>query len=60
VLLSGIALLIARRSLTDSSSGANQTKSNKKDPVRFERSALRAWASPYALLTGGLIFILFT
>ena len=23
----------------------------------FERSALRAWASPYALLTGGLIFI---
>jgi MFS transporter, FHS family, glucose/mannose:H+ symporter len=57
VLLSGIALLIARRSPTDSSSGANQTKPNKKDPVRFERSALRAWASPYALLTGGLIFI---
>ena len=56
-LLSGIALLIARRSLTDSSSGPNQTKPNQKDPARFERSALRAWASPYALLTGGLIFI---
>ena len=57
VLLSGIALLIARRSLTDSSSGANQTKPNQKDPARFERSALRAWASPYALLTGGLIVV---
>ena len=56
-LLSGIAFLIARRSLTDSSSGANQTKPNQKDPARFERSALRAWASPYALLTGGLIFV---
>ena len=57
VLLSGIALLIARRSLTDSSFGANQTKPNQTDPARFERSALRAWASPYALLTGGLIVI---
>ena len=56
-LLSGIALLIARRSLADSSSGPNQPKPNQKDPARFERSALRTWASPYALLTGGLIFI---
>ena len=56
-LLSGIALLIARRSLMDSSSGANQPKPNQKDPLRFEQSALRAWASPYGMLTGGLIFI---
>jgi MFS transporter, FHS family, glucose/mannose:H+ symporter len=56
-LLSLIALLIARRSVTDSSSGPHQPKPNQKDPARFERSALRAWASPYALLTGGLIFI---
>jgi len=56
-LLSGIAFLIARRSLADSSSGPNRPKPNPKDPARFERSALRAWASPYALLTGGLIFI---
>ena len=56
-LLSGIALLIARRSLMDSSSGANQPKPNQKDPLRFERSAVRAWASPYGMLTGGLIFI---
>ena len=56
-LLSGIALLIARRPLTDSSSGPNQPKPSQKDPPPFERSALHGWASPYALLTGGLIFI---
>jgi FHS family glucose/mannose:H+ symporter-like MFS transporter len=56
-LLFGIALLIARRPLMDSASGPNQPKPNQKDPPPFERSALRAWASPYALLTGGLIFI---
>ena len=56
-LLFGIALLIARRPLTDSSSGANQPKPNQKDPPPFERSTVHAWASPYALLTGGLIFI---
>ena len=56
-LLLGIALLIARRPLTDLSSRANQPQPNQKDPPPFERSALRAWASPYALLTGGLIFI---
>ena len=55
-LLFGIALLIARRPLTDSSSGPNQPKPNRKDPPAFERSALHAWASPYALLTGGLMF----
>jgi MFS transporter, FHS family, glucose/mannose:H+ symporter len=56
-LLSGIALLIARRSLTDSSSEPDQGKPKREDPAPFERSALRAWASPYALLVGGLIFI---
>ncbi len=56
-LLSGIALLVARRSLTDSSSGSHQAKPNRKDLARFERSGLRAWASPYALLSGALIFI---
>jgi MFS transporter, FHS family, glucose/mannose:H+ symporter len=56
-LLLGIALLIARRPLTDLSSRANQPQPNQKDPSPFERSALRAWASPYGLLTGGLIFI---
>jgi MFS transporter, FHS family, glucose/mannose:H+ symporter len=56
VLLSGIALLIARRSLTNSSFGSNQPRQNQ-NPAPFERSALHAWASPYALLTGGLIFI---
>jgi MFS transporter, FHS family, glucose/mannose:H+ symporter len=56
-LLFGIALLIARRTLTDSSSGPDLPKPNQKDPPPFERSALRAWASPYAMLTGGLIFI---
>jgi MFS transporter, FHS family, glucose/mannose:H+ symporter len=50
-------LLIARRPLTDSSSGLDQPKPNQKDLSPFERSALRAWASPYALLTGGLIFV---
>jgi MFS transporter, FHS family, glucose/mannose:H+ symporter len=53
-LLFGIALLIARRPFTDSSSGPNQRKPSQKDP--FERSVLHGWASPYALLTGGLIF----
>ena len=55
-LLSFIALLIARRPLRNLS-GPDQPKPNQKDPARFERSALHAWASPYGLLTGGLIFI---
>ena len=56
-LLSGIALLVARRSVFDSSTGSHQAKPNRKDLARLERSALRAWASPYALLSGALIFI---
>ena len=57
VLLSVIALLIARRSFADSSSVAIRPKPNWKGRARFERSAFRAWASPYALLTAALIFI---
>ena len=56
-LLSGIALLVARRSVLDSSCGSHQAESNRKDLARLERSALRAWATPYALLSGALIFI---
>ena len=56
VLLSAIALLIARRSLADSSSVAIRPKPSWKGRARFERSAFRAWASPYALLTSALIF----
>ena len=56
VLLSVFALLIARRSLADSSSVAIRPKPNWKGRARFERSAFRAWASPYALLTSALIF----
>ena len=56
VLLSVIALLIARRSFADSSSVAIRPKPNWKGRARFERSAFRAWASPYALLTAALIF----
>ena len=57
VLLSVIALLIARRSLTNSSSGPIQPKPNQKGGARFERSAFHAWAIPYALLTAALIFM---
>ncbi len=56
-LLSGIALLVARRSVSDSSSGSHEAKPKQKDLARLERSALRARASPYALLSGALIFI---
>ena len=53
-LLSIIALLMVRRSLSDSSSGPNRLGPNKRDAARL---ALHACASPYALLTGALIFI---
>ena len=55
-LLSGIALLIARRSLTGSIREPNSPQPDSKNRPPFERSSLHAWASPYALLTGGLIF----
>ena len=62
--LIGLAVLLSAYCLIDCASlsygfivrsESNQTEQER--PVRFERSALRAWASPYALLTGGLIFI---
>jgi MFS transporter, FHS family, glucose/mannose:H+ symporter len=54
-LLSVIALLMARRSVSDSSSPElKRFGANKKDAVRL---ALIACASPYALLTGALIFV---
>ena len=56
-LLSGIALLIARRPLTDFSAGPNRAKPNQKDPSPLGRLTFHAWASPYALLTGGLMFV---
>ena len=56
-LLFGIALLIARRPLTDSSLRSESAEAEPERSAPFERSALHAWASPYALLTGGLIFI---
>jgi FHS family glucose/mannose:H+ symporter-like MFS transporter len=56
-LLFGIAMLIARRRSADSWPGPHQPNTCRKERARFGRSALRAWGSPYALLTGGLIFI---
>ena len=56
-LLSYVAFLIARRALMDPSSGSPQEESDRKDSAGIERSTLRAWGNPYALLTGGLIFI---
>ncbi len=56
-LLSYVAIVIARRALMDSSSGQYQQTPDRKESASIERSILHAWASPYALLTGGLIFI---
>ena len=56
-LLSGIALLIARRPLMDFCAGPNQAKRNQKDPPPLGRLTVHVWASPYALLTGGLMFV---
>ena len=56
-LLFCVAFLIARRALMDSSSGPHHRTPDRIDSMRIERSALRAWASLYGVLTGGLIFI---
>ena len=56
VLLSGIAFLIARRSLTDSAHEPIRPKPHRKGWTRFQRSPFHAWVSPYAWLTGALIF----
>jgi MFS transporter, FHS family, glucose/mannose:H+ symporter len=54
VFLSVLALLMARRSRSNSSFRPNRLEPNQKDALRL---ALRAGASPYALLTGALVFI---
>jgi fucose permease len=57
VLLACVAFLIARRALVDSSPGRHPQVPDRKDAARFEGSSLWAWTTPYALLTGALIFI---
>jgi len=52
VLLSSVAFLTARRGIA-----SDDRPKGREDRTRFVRSALRAWATPYALLTGVLIFI---
>jgi fucose permease len=51
-LLAGIALLTAYRSPIDSLAGSDRTAHS-----HFEQSAARAWLTPYALLTGALVFV---
>ena len=53
VLLSSVAFLTARRGVVDFAFASDHQPMD----TRFARSALRAWATPYALLTGVLIFI---
>ena len=53
----GVAVLIGWRAFGDSGFGPYQQAPGWRRPARLAGSALRAWASPYALLTGGLIFI---
>jgi fucose permease len=53
VLLSCVAFLTARRGVVDFAFASDHQPMD----TRFARSALRAWATPYALLTGVLIFI---
>lgn len=53
VLLSCVAFLTARRGVVDFAFALDHQPMD----TRFARSALRAWATPYALLTGVLIFI---
>jgi MFS transporter, FHS family, glucose/mannose:H+ symporter len=53
-LLSVVALLMARRSVSDSSSPGPKQFEAEKGAVCLN---LNAWASPYALLTSALIFI---
>ncbi len=57
LLLAGVALLTAGRGAVDFALTSDSRSTDHKARARLERSALRAWASPYALLTGGLIFI---
>jgi fucose permease len=57
VLLSSVAFLTERRGIVDSAFASDDRPKGREDRTRFVRSALRAWATPYALLTGVLIFI---
>ena len=57
VLLSCVAFLTLRRAAIDFPAGPNYGAPDQNDGVRLEPSALRAWASPYGLLTGVLIFL---
>jgi MFS transporter, FHS family, glucose/mannose:H+ symporter len=56
-LLGCVAFLTARRAFVDSSSGRHRQVPDRQDAAHFEGSSLGAWTSPYALLTGALIFI---
>ena len=56
VLLSCVAFL-TRRAAIDFPAGPDYRAPDQNDRVRLEPSALRAWASPYGLLTGVLIFL---
>jgi MFS transporter, FHS family, glucose/mannose:H+ symporter len=57
VLLSSVAFLTARRDIVHSAFASDDRPKGREDRTSFVRSALRAWATPYALLTGVLIFI---
>jgi MFS transporter, FHS family, glucose/mannose:H+ symporter len=57
VLLACVGFLIARRAFVESSPGRHRQTLDGKDAAGFEGSPLGAWTTPYALLTGALIFI---
>jgi fucose permease len=57
VMFGGVTFLIARRPLINSLLGQCYQVQDENDGVRFGSSVLRDWLSPYALFTGGLIFI---
>ncbi len=57
VLLSSVAFLTPRRAVIDFPTGPDYRATDQNDRGRLEPSALRAWASPYGLLTGALIFL---
>jgi MFS transporter, FHS family, glucose/mannose:H+ symporter len=56
-LLSCVAFLTPRRAAINSPARPDYRTPDQNHRARIEPSALRAWASPYGLLTGGLIFL---